>query len=437
MSSSMWIGTTGLSGSEKQMDVIANNLANSNTPGFKASDTYFNSMLSQNLAGGSQQAVGQGVGVGSIPTIFDQGSAESTGNSTDVAIDGNGFFVLADKDDKLYYTRAGGFSVNNSGFLSDNNSYNVQGHMFDAAGIVEDTALTALDLRNVQSVPKPSTSFSLGIILDSQTTGGATFDVSQVLYDSRGAQHTLNTTFTKLATTGSQWSVVTNLDGGISAVPPGYNANAQTIRGVEFGADGSISAIYSDDTCLTPVVTTPPGEIVDGAVEFLPLNDGAVVGDADWLTWNLKTDPTDVGNEALVIKSFATTSRINSLKINGYPSGTVTSLDVQKNGIIEGTFSNGQRQNIARLMLADFPNLQGLTKSGSYFLETNESGPVVVNKPNTGGLGTIQSHSLEMSNTDTGREFIKMIMAQRAYQASAKVITTADQMSQVLMNVKQ
>jgi flagellar hook protein FlgE len=433
----MWIGTTGLAGSEKQMDVIANNLANSNTPGFKASDAYFNSMLSQNLAGGSSQSVGQGVSVGAISTIFDQGSSESTGNSTDVAIDGNGFFVLADQDGKLYYSRSGGFSVDNSGYLSDNTGYKVHGHMFDPAGIVEDTALAALDLRNVQSVPQPSTIFSLGIILDSQTTTGATFDVSQVLYDSRGAQHTLNTTFAKLATTGSQWSVVTNLDGGSTAIPAGYDATSQTIKGIEFGADGTISKIFSDLACTTEVVTVPPGTIVDGEVVFPVMADQAIIGDAGKLVWNLVTDPTDIGNEALVIKSFATTSRVNSLKINGYPSGTVTSLDVQGNGIIEGTFSNGQRQNIARLMLADFPNLQGLTKAGSYFLETNESGPVVVNKPNTGGLGTIQSHSLEMSNTDTGREFIKMIMAQRAYQASAKVITTADQMSQVLMSVKQ
>ncbi len=153
MSSSMWIGTTGLSGSEKQMDVIANNLANSNTPGFKASDTYFSSMLSQNLASGSRQSVGQGVSVSAISTIYDQGSNESTGNSTDVSIDGNGFFVMKDMDGKSFYTRSGGFYVNNEGYLADNSGYKVQGHMFDSAGMIEDTAMTDLDLSNVQSVP--------------------------------------------------------------------------------------------------------------------------------------------------------------------------------------------------------------------------------------------------------------------------------------------
>lgn len=435
MSSSMWIGTTGLSGSEKQMDVIANNLANSNTPGFKASDTYFSSMLSQNLAGGSRQSVGQGVSVSAISTIYDQGSSESTGNSTDVSIDGNGFFVTKDMDGKLFYTRSGGFSVNSEGYLSDNNGYTVQGHMFDSAGLIEGTALTDLDLRNVQSVPKASTIFSLGLILDSQTDVGSTFDVSQVLYDSRGAEHALSTTFTKLAG-NSQWSVINKLDETA--------ASAQDICGIEFGADGEISKTYSDATCTTligdndPASATP--DIADGTVRFhasgLALSDGATIGNDGLLRWNIVDDAADT-TQALDIKSFATTSRINSLIIDGYPSGIVTSLDVAANGIIEGRFSNGQRQDIARLMLADFPNLQGLSKVGSYFIETNESGPVVINKPNTGGLGGIQSHSLEMSNTDTGREFIKMIMAQRAYQASAKVITTADQMTQVLMSTKQ
>jgi flagellar hook protein FlgE len=440
----MWIGTTGLAGSERQLDVIANNLANSNTPGFKASDTYFTTMLSQNLAGGSQQSVGQGVSISAINTIFDQGSSESTGNSTDVSIDGNGFFVVEDADGKAYYTRSGGFYVDNEGYLRDNNGYRVQGHMFDSAGIVENTALTDLDLRNVQSVPKASEIFSLGLILDSQTEVGTTFDVTQVLYDSRGAEHTLTTTFTKLAG-NSQWSVVQKLDGGLTAVPPGYDALSQDIKGIEFGPDGSISKTFSDDTCTTligdndPLSATP--DIVDSAVSFYApggaLADGATVGVDGVLTWNIVDSATDTGDKALSIRSFATTSRINSLAIDGYPSGIVTSLDVGQNGVIEGRFSNGQRQDIARLMLADFPSLQGLSKVGSYFIETNESGPVVINKPNTGGLGAVQSHSLEMSNTDTGREFIKMIMAQRAYQASAKVITTADQMTQVLMNVKQ
>ncbi|MCK9362253.1 MAG: flagellar hook-basal body complex protein [Syntrophales bacterium] len=516
MATSLWIGTTGLSGSEKQLDVIANNLANANTPGFKASDTFFNSMLSQNLAGGSQQRVGQGVGVSAITKIFDQGSFESSGNATDVAIDGNGFFIVKDSDNRTLYTRAGGFEVNKTGFLADKNDYTVQGHMFDETGLIEDTSLTDMDLRNIQSVPKSSTTFSLGLTLDSQTKTGETFDVSQVLYDSRGAEHSLSTTFMKTEN-ASYWGVKTTMDGA--------EAEAQQYSGIKFDSQGLVEMVYTADVTPAPAVTTAgDGDAVlkvnnsgqlykdttapivltrgadtntwtftNGGYENMSLNygisgaddligidmdgiggdditftltgawalddaisfnivqneeaavdktvrfyaaggalaDGATIGLEGDLTWNL------VGEGAENIRSFAATSKVASLTIDGYAPGTVTSLDVKPNGLVEGMFSNGQRQNVARLMLADFANLQGLNMTGSYFVETNESGPVVINKPATGGLGQIQSHSIEMSNTDTGREFIKMIMAQRAYQSSAKVITTADQMTQVLMNVKQ
>lgn len=516
MATSLWIGTTGLSGSEKQLDVIANNLANANTPGFKASDTFFNSMLSQNLSGGSEQRVGQGVGVSAITKIFDQGSFESSGNATDVAIDGSGFFIIKDTDGKTLYTRAGGFEVNKEGFLSDKNNYTVQGHMFDETGVTENTAMTDLDLRNVQSVPEASTTFSLGLTLDSQTATGTTFDVSQVLYDSRGAEHTLSTIFTKTEN-ASYWGVQNTLDGG-AAEEQGYSGlkfNAQGLVEMLYIANADSPAIatsgdgdatmevtnagqlYKDSTA--PIVLTRGADAntwtitADGGYTGMTLNlgtsgaddllgidmdgvggdditvtltntwaaadtisfnilqsevavadqtvrfyaaggamaDGASIGVEGDLTWNL------VGDGAESIRSFASTSKVSSLVIDGYAPGTVTGLDVKANGIVEGMFSNGQRQNVARLMLADFANLQGLSMTGSYFLETNESGPVVINKPATGGLGAIQSHSIEMSNTDTGREFIKMIMAQRAYQSSAKVITTADQMTQVLMNVKQ
>lgn len=424
MATSLWIGTTGLAGSEKQLDVIANNLANANTPGYKASDTNFNSMLSQNLSGGSQQRVGQGVGVASISTIFDQGSFETTGNSTDVAIDGNGFFIVKDNEGRTMYTRAGGFEVNKAGFLADQSDYTVQGHRYNETGDVEDTALTDLDLRNIQSKPKATTIFSLGLTLDSETEKDGTFDVSQVLFDSRGAEHTLNTVFTKFADNESKWKMEFFLDETL--------ATSQTIKGIEFDGEGALSKIYEDSDCTTEI--TP---LEDGVVRFYAVGDslvdGATLGDAasGEITWDL----TSLNAEE--IRSFATTSRISSLTIDGYAPGTVTSLDVNANGVIEGMFSNGQRQNVARLMLADFSNLQGLSKTGGYFIETNESGTVIINKPGTGGLGEIQSHSIEMSNTDTGKEFIKMIMAQRAYQSSAKVITTGDQMTQILMNVKQ
>ncbi len=527
MSSSLNIGTTGLSASEKQMDVIGNNLANANTVGFKAADTYFASMLSQSLSGGGgADSVGQGVGVAAVSTVFAQGTFESTGNVTDVAIDGNGFFIAKDKDGNFLYTRAGGFHISNDGLLTDINKYNIQGHMFDSDGVVEDQTMSALNLQNAQSKPSASTYFSVGMTLDSGTAFGDTFNSSQVIYDSRGAKHNLNTTFTKMEDP-KYWALKTSLDDNPAA--------SQTYAGLKFDANGEIEKVYTADFTAAPTIaaagggtatatinstgnlfksttaatgsivltrganadtwtitgnggytnaTLAVGELglddtvginldgVDGTgvadisfalagawgagdtitfditqtednpanidVRFYALggamSDGATIGNGGIVTWNLTGIPD---HPAPPIKTFATTSRIASLENDGYAPGILTSLMIDKDGIVEGMFSNGQRQRLARILLADFSNLQGLNKVGSYFIETADSGPPVNNKPGSGGLGELQSNSLEMSNTDTAKEFIKMITAQRAYQSSAKIIATADQMLQTLMNVKQ
>jgi flagellar hook protein FlgE len=538
MSSSLNIGTTGLAASEKQMDVIGNNLANANTVGFKAADTYFASMLSQSLSGGGGAAsVGQGVGVAAVSTVFAQGTFQSTGNATDAAIDGNGFFIVKDKDGNSLYTRAGGFHINSLGVLSDINNYALQGHMFDSNGIIEYQNMSALNLQNAQSKPAETTYFGVGMTLGSETQPGDTFNSSQVVYDSRGAKHNLNTIFTKMGDP-NYWAMQTLLDG--------VSSTSQSYTGLRFDATGNLIKVYNADFTANPTLTaaghtgtlaavdpwvinnrgqlykttdpaaTPAGQgpiiltrganadtwtisgngdypsavLVLGAAgaddlvgvdldgiggaditfnmlsdathvwgagdaisfnitqtESDPANsivrfyvpggtlpDGSTIGNDGDLTWNLVGIPDHVAPN---MKTFATTSRISSLENDGYAPGTLSSLVINKDGIVEGMFSNGQRQDLARILLGDFVNLQGLNKVGSYFIETNDSGPSVNNKPGSGGLGELQSSSLEMSNTDTAKEFIKMITAQRAYQSSAKIIATADQMLQTLMNVKQ
>lgn len=530
MSSALNIGTTGLAASEKQMDVIGNNLANANTVGFKAADTFFASMLSQSLSGGGGAAsVGQGVGVAAVSTVFTQGTFQSTGNATDAAIDGNGFFIVKDKDGNSLYTRAGAFHINNAGVLSDINNYALQGHMFDSNGVIEYQNMSALNLQNAQSKPSATTYFGVGMTLDSQTSPGDTFNSSQVVFDSRGAKHNLNTVFTKMGDP-NYWAMQTSLDG--------VDATSQSYTGLRFDSTGNVTTVYNAAFTAAPAPTSAAGTITSSVIKnagqlykttdpaavppglgpiiltrgatadawaisgngdypnatltlgtagaddlvgvdldgtggadiifnlsaagwltgdkitfnitqtesapansmvrfYAPagaLSDGSTIGSEGDLTWNLVGIPD---HAAPTMKTFATTSRISSLENDGYAPGTLSSLVINKDGIVEGMFSNGQRQNLARILLGDFINLQGLNKVGSYFIETGVSGPSVNNKPGSGGLGELQSSSLEMSNTDTAKEFIKMITAQRAYQSSAKIIATADQMLQTLMNVKQ
>jgi len=640
MGSAISIGTTGLTSSSKQMDVIGNNLANSNTLGFKAGTTFFASMLNQSLAGSGAMSVGQGVAVASISTQFAQGSFENTPNATDMAIDGNGFFIVKDAEGALYYTRAGAFHINKAGYLVDSTEYKVQGYnLFSTAQTI------GTDDENVQSTASATTDISVGANLDESEGYGSKFNVTQTVYDSKGAMHNLSLTFQKTEESGV-WGFDAKLDGTLSVttdqsacgitfdaagaidtlykgevdtVAAGFKATGTitstgviiagetvTINGkaykfvaapaaegdVDIGAtdaetldnlalainrtdfttnDGvkykcaaahpTVEATTNTDTVqtlqartagvagnaltlaeaganLTPsgavlaggraiaatdytVDVSKPGQIYQDAtgieltkgaatgvwsvtadggytnalawqeesdgVEYLKVDlDGKGGSDvvftlADTYTWvagdtvTLDTVKQDValqdlvltfgdlgngatigestgslaggdlenkiawnltGDDAHVITGYASTSVVKSLYSDGYSSGVLKGLSIGSDGIISGFFTNGQTSNLAQIVLADFPNTSGMKKVGNYFGMTNDSGVAITNAPGSRGLGEILSNSLEMSNTDVAKEFVNMITAQRAYQASAKVITTADQMLSELMNIK-
>lgn len=506
MSSALWIGTTGLTASSKQMDVIGNNLANSNTLGFKAGNTYFASMLNQSLSGGSSgtMQVGQGVAIAAVATQFGQGSFESTGNATDLAIDGEGFFILRDTEGAQYFTRAGAFHVDNEGYLVDMTGYRVQGYNLYIAG--QEEVETGIRLQNVQSAPRASTTVGVGANLNDAAKAGERFNVTQTVFDSLGQAHSLAVNFMRTEETGA-WGFGTTLDG--------TNAGTNSAHGVIFDANGNLESFYTGAFGSGPTVagggaiTTStinrPGQIykdttgnivltrgatswnqtsnggyanmvieqtattlsvdldgkggpditfdlgagfVDGStitftldntvtpaasdvsMAFGALSNGATIGTGNQLTWNV------VGDDAPTITGYASSSVVKSLSDDGYSSGVLKSLSVDKDGIVNGFFTNGQSAALGQVLLATFPDLSGLQKSGNYFIETVRSGEALRNRPGSGGLGQTMSNSLEISNTDVAKEFINMISAQRAYQASAKVITTADTLLSVLMDIK-
>ncbi len=537
MSNALWIGTTGLSASNKQMDVIGNNLANANTIGFKAGETSFASMLSQSLSGGSgAMQVGQGVGVAAVTTQFAQGSFETTANSTDVAIDGSGFFVVKDKkEDLLYYTRAGSFYIDKNGDLSDLSGYLVQGHTIDAEG-AEATEMTKINLTGCKSKPQQTKTFEIGLNLNVDTKPSSTnnsFSSSQTIYDSAGSKHTMAVTFTRTSEVDNLWTIAAKVDDKESVIPnnawlefdakgvliadtarqilagaKAYTDSGKTeamtketlmektfyrgtdsetlTAGTTIGIMGDVPQTYTiatGDTVqklldkIESAYTTHSVEatVVDGRIVVIDKVTGestmglilttakgifgtfasdneygqaggsklskhdvlfdfsaqtTAIGDKGVIKWNRTTD------DAPEITSYAIDSRVNYVSNDGYPAGLLSSIDVTKNGLIQGFFTNGQQQNLGRILTASFTNNSGLNKVGSYFMETAESGTATIGTPSEGGLGGLQSHSLEISNTDVAKEFIKMIAAQRAYQSSSRIITSADQMLQELMNIK-
>jgi flagellar hook protein FlgE len=161
------------------------------------------------------------------------------------------------------------------------------------------------------------------------------------------------------------------------------------------------------------------------------LQNNATIGTGNALTWDI------ISNDAQTITGYASSSAVKALYNDGYPSGVLKSLAIEGDGTLTGYFTNGQTTSLGQIALADFANPWGLKKMGqNLFSETLTSGQAIINNPGSGGLGEVKSNSLEMSNTDIGTEFINMITAQRAYQASAKIITTTDDMMTALMNTK-
>jgi flagellar hook protein FlgE len=428
MSSSLWSGISGLNASGKQMDVIGNNIANVNTVGFKAGGTVFGDILSQSISGSSMQ-VGRGVGVTAVPTLFGQGSFASTQSATDLAIDGEGFFMVNNSDGSTYYTRAGMFNMGEGGYLRDVNGYKVQGYLYSNG--VNTNAIGDISLSGLQSDPSASTEFSIGANLDSEAAEDDIFISAQTVYDSLGGAHTLKMEFTKTAN-AREWECRAYLEeDGVYTLADNMDGAAPPFL-IAFEVDGSLD------------ITTPTYQ--DVSMEFsafqTALPSGATIGDggtgagSNNITWALDgSTATSLTPE--VMTGYASPSVNRSLVSDGWSSGELQSLSIADDGVIDGFFTNGQSAGIGQVALAKFTNTLGLKKMGSsLFAATVSSGDALINKPGTGGLGGISPNSLEMSNADIATEFINMITAQKAYQASAKVVTTTDQMLSELMNIK-
>ncbi len=506
MGSSLFAGISGLASAGKQLDVIGNNIANVNTIGFRSGRIHFGDILSQSVTGGAAAGmqVGRGVDVAAITTQFSSGSFETTANATDLAIDGDGFFIVKDADGGEYYTRAGAFHLDNNGYLVDVNSLKVQG--YNITGGDPDT-ISAISLSGVQSEPSATTEISVGSNLDAATVAGGTFNASQTVYDSLGAIHSLKLTFQKAEGTG-YWGFKSYLDNTV--------ATAQTYSGLKFDTNGVLEKVYSASNVTTKGVDTGTGAVSDttinregqlyqdGVVTLTSVADGASwtiaspeytnaavtrvsateltidldgAGGADITltldggTWptndtiictidQTEATPADVnmtmptitgatigtsgtvswdlaGTTAEKVTGYSSTSVIRTLVHDGYSSGSLKSISVTSDGTISGFFTNGQTSDISQIVLADFANVTGMKRMGkNLFGTTVESGAAVPNRPGSAGMGEISPNSLEMSNTDIATEFINMITAQRAYQASAKIVTVTDQMMAELMNIK-
>ena len=405
MSRAMFTAVSGLRNHQLWLDVIGNNIANANTTGFKASDVIFEDILGQTLSAGSASAsaggtnpmqIGLGMKVSSISGNFEQGSIQPTNRNSDMAIQGDGFFVLTDGTDRVY-TRAGAFNTDANGNLVDATGLKVVG----AAGPIQ---------INIGQVVPAATSSNAKFKgnLDFSASDGATHVATVAINDSLGATHTLTVTFTKnFAAAAGQWDwAVTEADTAITGLTTATGSIVFNGSGaISSGASQAIGVTYA----VTAGVTTP---------QAITLDFGTVAN----------TTP---------MTGVASPSTVSLSSQDGTAAGTLLSFNVGLDGGITGFYSNGRSLLIDTVQLATFANSAGLLRAGSnQFRESSASGIANVGNPGIGGHGTVVAGALEQSNVDLAQEFTSMIIAERGFQANARTISTVNQMLDELVNLK-
>jgi len=397
------IALTGLSADSTALNTIGNNLANLNTTAFKDQTTTFSDLFYQQVgSSGSGDALQQGLGtrVSSTSSDFSQGTLTTTDDSADMAIQGNGFFVINNNGEQEL-TRAGNFQLDNEGTLTTTDGSSVMGYGAVNGTVNPGGTLSTLKLPiGATQAAQASSTFSLTGNLSSTAAVGDTYSTPITLYDSLGTSHVATVTFTKTA--NDQWGYSVALPSGDETGTPTGNTGTLT-----FDSAGNL---------------TSPSSNVSG-ITFPGMADGS----ADMsLSWNLFNSS---GNATLTQTSASSASSATSQ--NGYASGTYESFTVDTSGLVTAQFSNGETQTIGQVAVANVSNVEGLTRAGSNaYVTTAASGAAAIGTASAGGLGTIADESLESSNVDISTEFTNLIVAQRAFEANSKTVTTFDTLTQ-------
>jgi flagellar hook protein FlgE len=412
----LFAGVSGLRNHQTKMDVIGNNIANVNTTAFKASRVTFKEAFVQLLQGASRPPgntgginpiqIGTGMNVASIDQLFTQGSLETTGQPLDLAIQGDALFTLTDGPRRVY-TRAGNFQLDAQGHLiAPSSGFVVQGINADALGnFSTGAAIGPIQLHLGDKAPaKQTDSVSLSGNLDSNAAVGTSHAMSITTYDSTGTPQVLSLSFTKVSNGTWSWTP----SAATAAVTPAGTGT------VTFSNTGELLSF-----------TYPGG---GSNITLTPSNGASALN----VTINAGTIN---GIDGLASFSNPSNAVINSQ--DGYQAGSLQSISVDPKGVISGYFTNGVTRSLAQVALAQFTNPSGLLRSGdNTYLESANSGSAVVGFAGGTITSSITPGALEGSNVDISQEFTQLIIAQRGFQANAKVITTADEMLNDLVNIK-
>ena len=414
------IALSGLNAASTDLEVTGNNIANSATNGFKESRAEFADVYANAIQDTSSNAAGQGVRVSRIAQQFGQGTIDFTSNNLDLAISGQGFFVLEAPDGSQAYTRSGAYSVDRDGYVINHANDKLQ--IYEAQIGVNNTTtfntgvLQDLQLPTTPSAPAASTTLTAAINLNSsQSTPTAVFNpanpasynssTSTTVYDSLGNAHTTTVYFRKSA--ANTWDQHLYIDGN-SVPPAGQPSGTPFVLG--FDSAGALSTIDAAATTSASTIAYDPGN-----------------GAAD-ITLNLDLSGTTQYGSAFAV---------NNLTQNGYTSGRLAGVDIDAEGVVFARYTNGQSSALGKVALAKFNNQQGLRQVGdTNWVESFSSGTPELGEAGTSSFGQIQSGALEASNVDIAAQLVNLITAQRNFQANAEVISTADAVTQTVINIR-
>lgn len=462
MMRSLYSGVSGLQNHQVRMDVLGHNIANVNTTGYKKNRVNFQDLLYQQMSGAARpneevggvnpKEIGLGMSIASVDTIHTQGSLQTTGVMTDVAIQGSGFFVLQ-KGDSRFFTRAGAFGLDRDGRLvNPANGYRVQGwnaqvvngrEILNTSGALEDLVIPVGSKDPAKATEQVYLACNLDKRVPEIPEGAAeetilrgTWRVEEKVYDSFGIEHILRIEFTRVPGQPNQWNAAVTVDPeaqtaantavSLGEAPEGTNnfivefTNLGTLRRV---ADGQGNQSPEEGALAVNVAFDVQGAAAEEGA-------GPV---RQTFSLNLGT----AGSVRSTVTQFAEASSTKVFQQDGYSMGYLETFKIDQSGVITAVYSNGSNRTIGQMALASFTNPGGLEKSGeTNFVQSNNSGLADIGPSGIAGKGKIIAGTLEMSNVDLAEQFTDMIVTQRGFQASSKTIQTSDQMLQELLTLK-
>ena len=462
MMRSLYSGVSGLQNHQTRMDVIGNNISNVNTNGFKRGRVNFQDMISQQLSGAAKptdelggvnpKEVGLGMTVASIDNVFTLGNLQSTGISTDLAIQGNGFFVMKNGEE-TFYTRNGAFGLDMDGTLvNPANGMRVQGWMAEEINgqMLVTTAATPEDLIipvGSKDPAKETTNVNFACNLNKNTPeileGASADDIfkgtwgtEQKIYDSFGNEHMLSVSFRRVVGNPNQWEATVvidqdNADYTQTRVGLGTTDGVGNTFLVNFDNYGALQSV----TDTAGNVTNPEGQVV--LQTSFAVADSNVDEQGNPYRQTLNINLGTIGSFKDTITQSASKSTTKAFYQDGYTMGYLDNFKIDSSGIITGVYSNGTNRTIGQIAMATFANDRGLEKAGdNTYVESNNSGMARIGESGVAGKGSLMAGALEMSNVDLSEQMTDMIVTQRGVQSNAKTITTADTLLETVLSLK-